>query len=133
MQKSSRLWIESASNLIWKIRLPPNNKAPRLVNHQLPTLVSNRSRRANRTIPSAIATVKKGLPTKNEKAVNLPYRAKAGAEACDSLRLKNEAYDEPEMLPRECKKSGKIRVQCGNTLAKDAAAIGRDRGRPSSA
>jgi hypothetical protein len=35
-----------------------------------------------------------------------------------------EAYDGPGMLPREGKKSGKIWVQCDNTLAKDAAAIG---------
>ena len=55
-------------------------------------------------------------------AVNSHYRAKVGACARHSLGLKNEAYDEPGMLPSEGKKSGKIWVQCDNTLAKDAAA-----------
>src|ERR1700680_2825448 len=36
--------------------------------------------------------------------------------------MKDEAYDEPGMLPREGKKSGKIRMQGDNTLAKGAAA-----------
>ena len=55
-------------------------------------------------------------------AVKSHYRAKVGACACNSLGLKNEAYDEPGMLPREGQKSGKIWVQCDNTLAKDSAA-----------
>ena len=54
MQKSSQLWIESASNLTWKIRLPTINKALRFANHQLPTLLSNCSRTTgtlSRSIP----------------------------------------------------------------------------------
>jgi hypothetical protein len=54
--------------------------------------------------------------------VNSHYRAKVGACACNSVGLKNEAYDEPGMLPREGKKSGKSLGAMRQHTGKDAAA-----------